>query len=47
VEEYLPENLKGKTYYHPSDQGFEKEIKKRLEYWRKRKDNKKEEKDIG
>jgi putative ATPase len=36
-EEYLPENLKGKIYYHPSDQGFEKEIKKRLEYWRKRK----------
>jgi len=36
-EEYLPENLKGKIYYHPSDQGFEREIKKRLEYWRKRK----------
>jgi putative ATPase len=36
-EEYLPENLRGKLYYHPSDQGFEKEIKRRLEYWRKRK----------
>ncbi len=36
-EEYLPENLKGKIYYHPSDQGFEREIKKRLEYWRKNK----------
>jgi putative ATPase len=36
-EEYLPENLEGKIYYHPSDQGFEREIKKRLEYWRKRK----------
>jgi putative ATPase len=34
-EEYLPENLKGKIYYHPSDQGFEREIKKRLENWRK------------
>jgi putative ATPase len=33
-EEYLPENLKGKIYYHPSDQGFEREIKKRLEDWR-------------
>jgi putative ATPase len=32
-EEYLPENLKGKTYYHPTDQGFEREIRKRLEYW--------------
>jgi putative ATPase len=36
-EEYLPENLKGRIYYHPSDQGFEREIKKRLESWRKRK----------
>jgi putative ATPase len=44
-EEYLPENLKGRTYYHPSDQGFEKEIKRRLEYWRKRKNNRREEKD--
>jgi putative ATPase len=44
-EEYLPENLKGKTYYHPSDQGFEREIKRRLEYWRKRKNDRREEKD--
>jgi putative ATPase len=44
-EEYLPENLKGRTYYHPSDQGFEKEIKRRLEYWRRRKNNRREEKD--
>ncbi|NWF91898.1 MAG: replication-associated recombination protein A [Syntrophaceae bacterium] len=36
-EEYLPENLKGRIYYDPSDQGFEKEIKKRLEGWRGRK----------
>ncbi|MCX8118193.1 MAG: replication-associated recombination protein A [Desulfobacterota bacterium] len=35
-EEYLPENLKGKIYYHPSEQGFEKEIKRRLEAWRKK-----------
>jgi putative ATPase len=34
-EEYLPENLRGRTYYHPSEQGFEKEIKKRLDNWRK------------
>ena len=44
-EEYLPENLKGKIYYHPSDQGFEKEVKKRLEYWRRRKNNQREEKE--
>jgi putative ATPase len=41
-EEYLPENLKGKTYYHPADEGFEREIKKRLEYWRKRRNSNKE-----
>ncbi len=40
-EEYLPENLKGRTYYHPTEHGFEKEIRKRLEYWRRRKDGKK------
>lgn len=36
-EEYLPENLRGKIYYHPTDQGFEKEIKKRLAFWRNKK----------
>jgi putative ATPase len=40
-EEYLPGNLKGRTYYHPTEQGFEKEIKKRLEYWRRKKNEKK------
>ena len=40
-EEYLPENLKGRTYYHPAEQGFEKEIKRRLEYWRRKKNEKK------
>jgi len=41
-EEYLPENLKGRIYYRPSEQGFEREIKKRLEYWRKTRNSKKE-----
>jgi putative ATPase len=36
-EEYLPENLRGRTYYHPTEQGFEKEIKERLESWKRRK----------
>jgi putative ATPase len=40
-EEYLPENLKGRTYYEPGDFGFEREIKKRLDYWRKKKSEKK------
>jgi putative ATPase len=41
-EEYLPENLRGRIYYRPSEEGFEREIKKRLEYWRKKRNNKKE-----
>jgi putative ATPase len=36
-EEYLPENLRGRVYYRPSGLGFEREIKRRLDYWRKRK----------
>jgi len=40
-EEYLPENLKGRIYYHPTEQGFEQEVKKRLESWRTRKGQKK------
>ncbi|OGP92911.1 MAG: AAA family ATPase [Deltaproteobacteria bacterium RBG_16_48_10] len=36
-EEYLPENLKGRIYYQPTEQGFERDIKRRLEFWRKRK----------
>jgi putative ATPase len=36
-ETYLPENLKNRKYYQPTDFGFEKEIKKRLEWWEKKK----------
>jgi len=36
-ETYLPENLKDRKYYQPTDFGFEKEIKKRLEWWQKKK----------
>lgn len=35
-ETYLPENLKDRKYYQPTDFGFEKEIKKRLEWWEKK-----------
>lgn len=35
-ETYLPENLKNRKYYRPTDFGFEKEIKKRLDWWEKR-----------
>jgi len=33
-QQYLPDRLQGRRYYRPSDQGYEKEIKKRLETWR-------------
>ncbi len=35
-ETYLPENLKNRKYYRPTDFGFEKEIKKRLDWWKKK-----------
>jgi putative ATPase len=34
-ENYLPKELKGKVYYRPTDLGYEGEIKKRLDKWRK------------
>jgi putative ATPase len=36
-QEYLPEELKGKRFYHPKSYGFERELKKRLEYFLSRK----------
>jgi putative ATPase len=29
----LPESLEGRRYYTPTDRGFEKEIKRRLDGW--------------
>jgi putative ATPase len=34
-QEFLPEQLKGRKFYHPTDRGFEKQIGERLEYWKK------------
>jgi putative ATPase len=33
-EDYLPDELKNRTYYTPAESGYEKEIKKRLEGWK-------------
>ena len=33
AQEYLPENLRDRRYYHPSDQGYEKKIKERMKRW--------------
>jgi putative ATPase len=32
-QEYLPDKLKGRTFYQPGPFGFEKEIAKRLAWW--------------
>lgn len=34
-QSYLPDALMGASYYEPGPYGFEREIKKRLEYWKK------------
>jgi putative ATPase len=41
----LPESLAGRKYYQPTDRGFEKEIKRRLEGWDKIKEERKKEND--
>ncbi|MGH9348835.1 MAG: replication-associated recombination protein A [Vicinamibacterales bacterium] len=43
--ECLPESLKGRTYYRPTERGFEKEIKRRLDGWERIKDQKTRAKD--
>jgi putative ATPase len=37
VQEYLPDLLKGRLFYFPTDRGYEKTIKHRLEGWRAKK----------
>ena len=34
-QEYLPDKLKGKTFYIPTNRGYEKIVKERLDQWRK------------
>jgi putative ATPase len=41
-QEYLPEPLKGRRFYRAKSYGFEKELKKRLDYFRSRKSHEKE-----
>ncbi len=36
-ENYLPEKLRERIYYHPTPNGYEKSIKERLDSWRKKK----------
>ncbi len=36
-QEHLPDQLRGKTYYHPSGFGFEKTVAERMRWWEERK----------
>ncbi len=38
-QDYLPEELKNKQFYNPSDQGYEKKISERLKIWKKLSEN--------
>ncbi|MBY6035357.1 AAA family ATPase [Fictibacillus nanhaiensis] len=38
-QEYLPKHLQGKTFYEPTERGYEKNIKRRLDYFDERKKN--------
>ena len=35
AQEYLPEAIRGHRFYEPSQRGFERAVKKRLDYWRR------------
>jgi putative ATPase len=34
-QDYLPDELKGRVFYQPTERGYEKLVKERLERWRK------------
>ena len=34
-ETYFPDGMGRESYYHPVERGFEREVKKRLDYWAK------------
>lgn len=40
-QDYFPEKLGRQEFYHPVERGFEREIKKRMEYWAKLRTQKK------
>ena len=37
-QSFLPDALQGAQYYQPGEFGFEREVKKRIEYWEKLKE---------
>ena len=34
-QDYFPEGVARRTFYRPVERGFEREVKKRLDYWAK------------
>jgi putative ATPase len=40
-QDYLPESLKGQSYYSPTERGYEKIIRERMDQWRKLRDKEK------
>lgn len=41
-QNYFPEEMQSEKFYNPVERGFEREVKKRLEYWEKLRNRKKE-----
>ncbi|HEU4838844.1 MAG TPA: replication-associated recombination protein A [Micavibrio sp.] len=39
-QDYFPDEMEREVFYNPPERGFEREIRKRLDYWAKRRDNK-------
>jgi putative ATPase len=39
-QDYFPAEIGRETYYDPAERGFEREIRKRLDYWAKRRESK-------
>ena len=38
-QNYFPDDMEREDYYVPVERGFEREVKKRLDYWRKLSDH--------
>jgi putative ATPase len=34
-QDYLPDKLRGRRFYHPTDRGYEQSVKRRLDQWRR------------
>jgi putative ATPase len=35
-QDYLPDNLRGRQFYHPTERGYENLVRKRMAYWRRK-----------